>query len=326
MFRRPYALDAGRKDNYTMSRISPKLYRQLQLSANNAFSALLLRGASVMRKVPRTEVGFVAAIAIDGSCALASAWRRDLASIGLEMNILGVFCHGTPQIAYKWSNRAVRCELADLLVVIDVRESTSLSRWATLIQAKMACRKTEVKLTGPSSINQLRLYQNWPRFEFLDPEYGNASFLLTKGRSGEPGSFGVIDRHMIPPVWTQHPPTPSPAKVTTEPELGAFLAGMASSRVGFGRRTSQKPKDEWSKLVDLLLKVTYAKSFRHRTTLDDLRPPRGHSAFIVVKNRTHDVSKASSGGAPPIDVAYEFGDDPDSAISLFHIEITLASD
>src|SRR5207302_1430523 len=137
-----------------------------------------------------------------------------------------VFCHGAPQVKYNHT----RCELADLLVVIDRWDTGSLVRRAVLIQAKMAWRKQLVKLTGPSSCNQLKLYQNWPTFRIVSPGYGNRRFCLSGGRHGEAGSFGVIDRHLInnptPPAWTQHSPRPTPSTITTEPLLGSFLTRM----------------------------------------------------------------------------------------------------
>jgi len=82
----------------------------MSLSADYALGKVLLRGAAIMRKPPRTEVGFVAAVTLDGIGAVAKAWEPVLASSNLSVSIRGVFCHGAPQVVVG----KVRCELADL--------------------------------------------------------------------------------------------------------------------------------------------------------------------------------------------------------------------
>jgi hypothetical protein len=166
---------------------------RMSSQADRALAKVLLRGATIMRHAPRTEVGFVAAVTIDGIRAIAGAWEPTLAALGLSTNIQGVFCHGAPQV----TTTKFQCELADLLIVVDRRDSGYLVRRATLIQAKMAWRKQSVRLTGASSPKQLELYQNWPPFQFVDADYGPIPFRLAGSQYGQGGSFGVIDRHLI---------------------------------------------------------------------------------------------------------------------------------
>jgi hypothetical protein len=191
--------------------LSANTLHRMSSKADRALAEALLRGATIMKHPPRTEVGFVAAVTLDGIKAIAGAWEPALAPLGLSINIQGVFCHGRPQVITK----KFRCELADLLIVVDRRDSGHLVRRATLIQAKMAWRKQLVQFTGASSPKQLELYQNWPPFRFVEADYGPAFFRLAGSPYGEGGSFGVIDRHLIldpdttPPVWTQHNPHPT---------------------------------------------------------------------------------------------------------------------
>ena len=108
---------------------------------------------------------------------------------------------------------------------------------------------------------------------------------LGQGAKEDAGTFGIIDRHFrslpaTPPVWTQHRAQPTPKVITTEPMLGTFIANMAAAkRTRYGRRAWPGGKDDWSKVVDLLLKVTYAKAFRHRQTLSAAAPQRGNTAL-----------------------------------------------
>jgi hypothetical protein len=300
-----------------------KALRTMSSRADDAIANVLSFGSIKKRTPPRTEVGLVAAVTLNGIGAIARAWKPALSKMGRSVNIHGVFCHGKPEVDFK----RTRCELADILIVIDRKDSGQLVRRATLIQAKMAGRQERVYLTGTSSHKQLNLYQNWPSFTFADESlYGDGSFDLAKSANGMAGSFGIIDRHLTSskhPIWTQHSPNPTPSIITTQPKLGSFLTGMFAGQPGFGRYAPQKPKDDWSRLLDLLLKVTYARTFAHKLTLGDQRPPRGLSAFIIQNGQSRNIfAVQSTGEIPPIDLRRDIPDRPtDTMPSLVHIEI-----
>jgi hypothetical protein len=159
--------------------------------------------------------------------------------------------------------RARKCELADLLLVVDIGSPGSFTRKAVLIQAKMARAATRVSLAGASSRVQLDLYQNWHKFDFIEAAYGMNQVDLKKdgGRSGS-GTIGVIDRHLTSqPAWTQHAASPTPSVVVNQPHLGEFIAEMAcDTRVGFGRlatplfkRTgARRSSGSWTSPMDAL--------------------------------------------------------------------------
>ena len=106
-------------------------------------------------------------------------------------------------VSFKGQSGRTKCELADLLVVTDVRRNGVLVRRAALIQAKMARAKDRVTLTGPSSVKQLDLYQNWYRFDFVDRSYAMTRVNFRFGRDTyQSGTFGVIDpRFRGQPRW-----------------------------------------------------------------------------------------------------------------------------
>jgi hypothetical protein len=222
-----------------------------------------------------------------------------------------------------------RCELADLLVVTDWKLRGKVTRTAALIQAKMAARVMTIKFAGSSSTRQLALYQRWPLFTFVDAgTYGTKSFDLTPIRGRDAGTFGIIDRHCKnstarPPAWTQHSARPTPSTVTREPTLGGFLAGMAGG-LGppFGRPVQTNPRDDWTEVVELLLRVTYKKLFRHRATLGRVFAPRGVSAAAFLAPATQGLKGGSAGGArrPPFDAPAVIDETPGGP-SLFHMVI-----
>ena len=318
----------------TMRRVMPLfppcIVDVMSTAADKAIGPVLAHGSSGMKSPPRTEVGFVAAVTLGGIRDIASAWQQILAGIGCSLSVTGVFCHSSPQVRFRRAGMGVTtCELADLLVVIDWEPRWAYGRVACLIQAKMAAKAKRVDLHSQSSIRQLRLYQAWPLFSFVESVYGNDSFDLAVQNSDEVGTFGVIDRHfrntaINPPIWTQHAPSPTPKNITTEPTLGAFLATMAGGlRLGFGRGAIEGGTDDWSKLVELLLRVTYAKTFRHQTTLGSRNPARGNNAIAFMLTRASQKLPGLGGHGPdwrpPFDGFEVIEDDNPGGISILHI-------
>jgi hypothetical protein len=188
--------------------ITPRTLLNMSIKADREVDFILSRGANFMIKTPKAEVGYVAAIALDGVFRIGAAWQQLLAHERYKLNLTSVFCHATPQITYSKAHGVSRCELADLLVVVDLPRVTPL-RIASLIQVKMANRAQRVAFAGQSSQKQLYLYQNWPRFYFVETaNFGTDIFDIQK-KVPDAGTFGIIDRHLKnsigrPPVWAQH--------------------------------------------------------------------------------------------------------------------------
>jgi hypothetical protein len=310
--------------------LSPHTIKAMSDAADVVIGDVLLRGSSGMQTAPRTEVGLVAAVTLGGIDRVASAWRPILSKSNFALSLTGVFCHAAPMVRFGRSGKLLQtCELADLLVVVDFQHKGALARTASLIQAKMAAKAQRVTLTGPSSKRQLDLYQSWPPFLFVDAIYGTNQYALMNPTGEQSGTFGVIDRHFkkqttAPPIWTQHRASPTPSIATSEPMLGTFIANMAAPGA-YGRPAWPGGKDDWSKVVDLLLSVTYRKAFRHKPTLGARGPGRGVTALAcflsagAAGSRSH--SRAGAGWWPPFDGFQESDDPSPGGISLLHIQI-----
>jgi hypothetical protein len=305
----------------------------MSLAANAVIEDVLLHGSQGMRTVPRTEVGLVAAVVLGGVNRIAAAWAPVLSRSNMSLNLIGVFCHAAPLVRFQPTvGNMQTCELADLLLVVDFTHSGGITRIATLVQAKMAAKARRVSLTGPSSTRQLGLYQAWPQFSFVDSVYGADRYLLATKAGAQSGTFGVIDRHFrktraAPPIWTQHPAVPTPSDVTNEPMLGTSIAEMVGGGTR-GRRAWPGGRDDWSKVIDLLLRVTYGKAFRHRPTLGPTSYPRGITAIACLLATVNSAAAPNrrSGGAwrPPFD-GFDFVDSPDpGGISMIHARIGLS--
>ena len=259
----------------------PRLVIQMGDAADAAIAEVLLNGTWPMVVRPKKEVAYVAAVTLSGIHAIAEAWEPICSGRGVSMRLAGVFCHAAPQVSFKGQSGRTKCELADLLVVTDVRRNGVLVRRAALIQAKMARAKDRVTLTGPSSVKQLDLYQNWYRFDFVDRSYAMTRVNFRFGRDTyQSGTFGVIDpRFRGQPRWTQHAARPTPNIINAhDPQLGRFIAEMANGRQrGFGRLATPALKTDWSRAIELLLTVTYVRAFGDNAILGPARP---HAARV----------------------------------------------
>jgi hypothetical protein len=269
-----------------MTMLPRKTVSAMASAANRAIDNVLFQGSHAMISRPRTEVGFVAAVTLGGIRDIAKAWTSICNGHGLTIQLSGVFCHAAPMIKFTDAkSRPRRCELADLLVVVDITNHGSFIRRAALIQAKMARALKRVSLSGLSSRVQLDLYQHWPRFDFEEAAYKlNHIDFRAGGAGGHSGTFGVIDRHLTnQPVWTQHAASPTPAIILNQSRLGEFIAEMVDgTRAGFGRLATPSLQTDWAKVVERLLTVTYARAFHHKMTFGPAGAPRGVNAVACL--------------------------------------------
>lgn len=300
-------------------------------SADAAIENALSVGSSAMTKPPRSEVGFVAAVTLGAIKNIANAWGPICQKNGYSLGLRGIFCHASPMVKYKPTmGRPITCELADLLIVVDVIKSGQMVRKAALIQAKMACAAQRVKLSGASSCKQLELYQNWFPFDFCEDIFSlkNINF-NTDTNAKYSGTIGVIDRHLkTHPIWTQHAATPCPKIVSNQVELGRFIAKMtAGSCPGFGRLATPSLNSDWSKTIEQLLKITGSRSFKHGATLGQAAAPRGTLALCLISPSAVQNLRAGAwqrtDGRPPFDEAeLEIGDYVSQGANILHIALS----
>lgn len=263
--------------------VPSNLILSLATAANAAINGVLRTGATSAGQSPPTgEVGFVAAVVIGGVPALANAWTSILNPAGYSVQITGVFCHQSPMVDFTdAAGTPQRCELADLLVVVDDQTgATPGSRWAVLVQAKMAAAGGGQTLSRTQDLVQLELLSTWPKFT-LPPTFLPSSRVFSTcrhaGRASDCGRYGLIDPQPAP-VWRQQPPAVSmPAGGL---ELGSFLAHMVETgQTGYGREATGVA-DDWSFTVDELLRVTASSTFAYSRGFKTPQP-RGVTALAT---------------------------------------------
>lgn len=242
----------------------------------------------------------------------------------MSVSLTGVFCHQTPQVSFVDSaGRSRRCELADLLVVVDDLTSGEQGRrWAVLVQAKMAARFGGITLRAPGDLVQLDLLSNWPRFNLPAGFAPGERDFRTCGHRGaalDCGTYGLIDSQV--PAWRQQPP----AKVMPAggDELGTFLAHMLEDgQIGYGREATGLD-DDWSKTVEELTQTTAALAFTHAAGLTG-RYPRGNTgvAFCIAGDGLGDAKGSWGRRALPSGDRPEPDDDrPGQGISTLRIAV-----
>lgn len=305
--------------------VPPSTLWAMSKSAQAEITQALAWGAPGMRATPRTEPGLVAAVHLGAVPNIAAAWKAELAPLGATVKLTGVFCHQSPMVTYvNAKGQGRRCELADLLVVVDSQLPWFTGRTAVLIQAKMAAGYGTVSPTGISSLTQLELYQLWPAFDFEQASYGMKSVNLKHGTDHDrSGTFGVIDRHWRrsgAPRWTQHPASPTPSKTTGVPELGKFLASICLGKPGYGRNANFASGTAWSKMIDKLLCENQAKMFRHKAILGGNSAPRSVTAFMQMQ-AVPPVFAVTGGGTAPPDGQFEVLEGGQTGISTLHVEV-----
>ena len=227
--------------------------------ASDALTDVLANGGAGSAR-PWDEVSAVKAVTLDGFDQVADAWSPVLARIGYQMTLSSVFTHSRPWVV----SSAGRCELADLLVVIDDQGGLGApaDRRAVLIQAKtLKTNASRIHLRREEH-KQFELLSQWPPFTFEDSSYdARPRDFRSPSSPGDPhfsGEYGAIDLRVQPRTWTQQL-LGRPHNFVASERLGPYLVRLAMGVDLYGRPAVAGANDDWSFTVDELLSVTGSK-------------------------------------------------------------------
>lgn len=317
------------------------LISALEAAADEALVPILQNGATCFGQTPPSgEVGFVAAVVLGGVPAIADAWRPILAEAGFRLAMHGVFCHQVPKVSFmNAAGETKSCELADLLIVIDdLTLGRPNKRWASLIQAKMAQSSGGTTIATPNDVTQLDLFMNWPEFE-LQAGYQkglrNFSNCPHPGVVTDCGWYGLITNSSGLAVWRQQRPQKIMPPDGTK--LGTFIANMLKmNQTDFGREATGN-KDDWSRTVEELMNLTYAKFFNYASGFGKGNPQkRGYTALVCdyapllsswmdkysfLENSSRVYRFGAGRILPPEDGEPEDGEPEDGGISILRIGV-----
>ena len=282
---------------------------------------------------PWDEVSGVRTIVLDGVDRIADAWSPVLARNNLAVELVAVFCHSRPQVTFSpqvYTQGTGRCELADLLVVIDQQraDGSVADRRAVLIQAKR--NKHGRVMLGGDDWTQHELLSTLPRFHFLEQSYDMArpreiGRRPVCGRKAQTAEYGGIEIDGTPRTWTSLLPRtvrrPHLSKSLDAPlPLAHLLTGMAFGDAGCGRRAKEGANDDWSFTVDELLRVTGAIAINARADKRVLRH-NGKTAGAIVDTASYlGVPPGLSAGGGPVK-PFDGDPWPEGPMSSIHLSL-----
>jgi len=308
--------------------LPPLLAAALCRAAEPVISKVLAHGGALGGK-PNGEVSAVRTMTIDGFAAIAAAWSPIIRTHGYSINLRAVFCHSRPHVTfapvphpnYLGGTTPRRCELADLLIVMDHVDRSKMidERRAVLVQAKIL-KSGAVKPMGKEWV-QHELLAWLPAFTFVDPGYDARSRKLSQapivGSPAQTAEYGGIDLNSSPPEW-RHELTQTTAPWFKSPiSLAKYLACMAIGDPSCSREAVRGGSDDWSFTVDELLRVTAALPINKMSGV-----ARGNDNIVGFIADTSSFTPYGFGGGGGID---EFDGDipewPEGPISTIHLTL-----
>ena len=304
----------------------------LQTAADIAISKVLVQGGAHTRR-PSGEVTAVRTMTIDGFDEIAASWSPILKSAGYRIDLRAVFCHSRPHVTFapvphpKYPGGKVprRCELADLMIVMDHVDLLHNidDRRAVLVQAKLL-KSGKVRPSGAEWV-QHELLSWLPVFTFVDAGYDprnrNLNGTPLIGSPTLSAEYGGIDLKTSPPVW-QHELTQTTAPwFNSSIPLPNFLACMVTDAFNCGRDAVRGGSDDWSFTVDELLRVTAA----HPITKKKSSVLRGNDNVVGFLADTSSFFKSGDGGRDDY-IEGDVPEWPEGPISTIHMSIRSIDD
>lgn len=307
------------------------LESHLAKAADTVISKALSNGGARTSK-PTGEVSAVRTLTLDGFDAIATAWSPLLNSHGYRINLRAVFCHSRPHVTFQQVPHPKylkppaqrRCELADLLIVIDHIDPYQKidDRRAVLVQAKIL-KGGSLALSGTDWI-QHELLAWLPEFNFVDTYYDRRSRDLKRtpfiGLPGYTAEYGGIDLKSSPPAWRHWLTATNTPWLTSDVPLALYLAGMTTGNSSYSRDAVRGGGDDWSFTVDELLRVTAARTITKKSGV-----LRGNHNIVGLIEDTSSLTVAGGGGMDGY-IERDAAEWPEGPISTVHITMRSIDD
>lgn len=219
------------------------------------------------------EAEMVACLSLHAAPIFAADWQQILAKYGVHLSSASVFCHGTPIVKFGGPKGS---ELGDILFVHKHQDQGgAVRRNALLFQAKVA--PAQPRSIGKKDLHQLRLYQNWPDFCYVNPPslrdqsrkvqpktwHLGAQYLQLDGRPPSDPKSGLQGGPYFPhfsyfPAGACLPQNPLRIHHDLATELVSWLSGLSGRP--FGDKTSTAGTNGWSRVVWDLLESSLNKA------------------------------------------------------------------
>ena len=218
---------------------------------------------------PPQEPDYIASLALDSTPLIQSALVSILPQYNI--NVASVFCHQTPKVQFTQSANT-SCEVGDILFVYThtTRDSREL-RNAILFQAKMATpiltEHIVHKLAGPSL--QLRLYRDWPEFEYLHSGNLNGEVRDVNPKAPHTGAQYLLIEPWLSESYSFFPNfgcSMPDAYLHVHNTLGIELFKLLTFQSGraFEDSNAAARRNDWSQVVWDLITSAFGRTFNRR--------------------------------------------------------------
>lgn len=132
------------------------------------------------------EPDFVAGIVTESTPLIHSALNSVLSPRRISVSVCAVFCHQKPEVSFS-SRPSGSCELGDILFAyVHTPRTGAPRRNALLLQAKASAQQPYRIPT--SETDQLRLYRDWPDFEYKRSSFLNGQKRAVTPKTPHPGA------------------------------------------------------------------------------------------------------------------------------------------
>ena len=176
----------------------------------------------------------------------------------------GCFIHKKPKAHYNTTSGKKVCrEVGDMLVVCRQKIDGVESFNATLLQMKMHKSSSDLhKITDPSELEQLELYQNWPNFYCRRKKKDTYFDIYPK--APHPGAqYGLIRNVYGSDIEVYHSTSSKEMNLISDQSFGHFISNFVSLQNGRTiTKRAQQSKDEWSRLIWYLLDISWLGAYR----------------------------------------------------------------
>ena len=256
--------------------------RLLLVGFEYAVSLAMLETYSRCKGKPQ-EPDFLAMLMLEGIPYFNNCLQRALSPIGLKTTVSSVFCHQKPEV--KFISGTERCELGDILIVHrHIDSSGRIRNNALLLQAKIA--STVVHRISKSEQHQLKLYQEWPEFEYIrSGKLLNGQIRNVLPKLSHLGAQYLLINDTGSSAWPSHIRLPRTNHMAVWPAEDPLIAHYNLSEIMFnfllgisGRSFKENPKDDscgWSQVIWDLLNHSASSVFTRKNSGNFKKPRLG---------------------------------------------------
>lgn len=217
------------------------------------------------------EPDLVACLVLEGTKMLQNGWEILLQPFGIQVSILGIYCHQTPKVRFNNMHKT-SCEIGDILLCHFHKDREGqIRRNSLLLQAKMTSQQPYH--ISNREVDQLDLYSHWPEFNYISGPLKNenrnvtphtihrgAQYLLIDEKSPDDPFSGLMGLKGTYPIGICMPDYLLLNHAPFEKELIDFLLCL-SGRTIIERNDSIREKG-WSQMIWDLIQLSSGRAFR----------------------------------------------------------------